>query len=69
MASIKSFSVKWKRNMFCLELLCLAPRGKEKIIKLYLTPAMLESLDASLKKAMRNYKKKIPPGEDIRYIG
>lgn len=54
--------------MFCLELMCLAPRGKEKIIKLYLPLPMMESFITKLQKAVKQYKNK-SSDEEIRYIG
>jgi hypothetical protein len=65
---IKAFSIKWQRNMFCLELMCFAPRGKEKIIKLYLTLPMMESFVAKLKKALDRKRKKIDEDEELKYI-
>jgi len=66
---VKAFSIKWKRNMFCLELMCLAPRGKERIIKLYLPLPMMESFVIKLKKAIEKQKGKVREDEKIRYIG
>lgn len=68
MVLIRNFSIKRKRNMFCLELMCLAPRGKEKIIKLYLPLPMMESFITKLQKAVKQYKNK-SSDEEIRYIG
>jgi len=66
---IKAFSIKWKRNMFCLELMCLAPRGKERIIKLYLPLPMMEAFVAKLKKAIERQKEKVTEDEEVKYIG
>ena len=65
---IKAFSIKWKRNMFCLELMCLAPRGKEKIIKLYLPLPMMEAFVSKLKNAIGRQKGNIDEDEEIKYI-
>jgi hypothetical protein len=66
---IKAFSIRWKRNMFCLELMCFAPRGKEKIIKLYMPLPMIEAFVARLKKAIEKHKNKVKEDEEIGYIG
>ncbi len=66
---IKAFSIKWKRNMFCLELMCFSPRGKERIIKLYLPLPMMEAFVAKLKKAIERQKGKVNVDEDVKYIG
>ena len=66
---IKAFSIKWKRSMFCLELMCFAPRGKERIIKLYLPAPMVEALAAKLKKALERQKEGDIEDEEVKYIG
>ena len=68
MTLVRSFSIKWKRNMFCLELMCLAPSGKEKIIKLYFLLPMIQSFITALQKAIKRHKDKLPD-EEVRYIG
>jgi len=65
---IKAFSIKWKRNIFCLELMCFAPRGKERIIKLYLPLPMMEGFVAKLKKAIERQKGRVTEDEDVKYI-
>lgn len=66
---VKAFSIKWKRNMFCLELMCFSPRGKEKIIKVYLPLPMMETFISKLKKAMERQRGKVTKNEEVRYIG
>jgi len=66
---VKAFSIKWKRNMFCLELMCLSPSGKERIIKIYLPLPMAESLIAKLRKAVGKQRGKVKEDEEVRYIG
>jgi hypothetical protein len=66
---VKAFSIKWKRNMFCLELMCFAPSGKERIIKLYLPLPVVESLVARLRKAIEKQRGKVSEDEKVKYIG
>lgn len=69
MVLVRSFSIDWKRNMFSLVLMCLAPHGKEKVVKLYLPLPQMESLVAGLQKAIDGQRKGIPAGKDLGYIG
>lgn len=69
MSMVKSFSISWKRNRFAMKLFCLAPSGKEHVTTLYLTPASMEHLAASITKAVERQKSKLPPAKDTRYIG
>jgi hypothetical protein len=66
---LRSFSIDWKRNQFAVKLFCLSPSGKEHITTLYLTPASMEHLAASITKALDKHKSKLPPEKDARYIG
>jgi hypothetical protein len=69
MVLVKSFSISWKRDMFSIELMCFSPRGKEKIVKLYMPSHMVEHFAASLQKAVDKFKNRTPPEEGFRYIG
>ncbi len=69
MVQLRSYSIKWKRNMFTIELLCLAPHGQERVIKLQLPPPMVEALASSLKKAVDRKKNRTSAEDDLRYLG
>ena len=70
MSMVKSFSISWKRNQFCLTLYCFSPSGKEHVTTLYFDPASMEYLAASITKAVENWKRKLPPGDgELKYIG
>jgi len=73
MTTIKSFSISWQRQMFCLKLFGLSPSGKQKIMTLYLPMRQVEQLAAALQKAVEQKKKKISPedagAEKTKYIG
>jgi predicted secreted Zn-dependent protease len=69
MSMLRSFSISWKRDRFCVKLFCLAPSGKEHITTIYMTPSSMEHLGASMRKAVDAHKSKLPPAEDTRYIG
>lgn len=69
MSMVKSFSISWKRNIFTLKLFCLSPAGKEHITTLYFTAPSMEHLVSSIRKALDNYKLKLPQSEDTKYIG
>jgi hypothetical protein len=47
---VKNFSIEKKGNQINLTLFCLAPRGKERIIKIYFSLPMLEHFIFRLKK-------------------
>jgi len=55
--------------MFTIELLCLAPHGQERVIKLQLPPPMVEALASSLKKAVDRKKNRTSAEDDLRYLG
>jgi len=69
MSMVKSFSISWKRDRFSLKLFCLSPSGKEHITTLYLTPASMEHLAASIRKSLEKQRLKLPLSEDPKYIG
>ena len=48
--------------------MCFAPRGKERIIKLYLPLPMMEGFVAKLKKAIERQKGRVTEDEDVKYI-
>ena len=55
--------------MFCLTFMCLAPSGKEKIVKLYIPLPMMQSLISDMQKAIRRYKNRVSKDEEVKYIG
>ena len=65
MVTIKNFSIKRKRDVFCLELICSSSKLKEKIIALNITPAMAKSIVRELQKAIEKRENE----EDVKYIG
>jgi len=73
MTTVKSFSISWKRQMFCLKLFGLSPSGKERITTLYLPAHQVEQLATALQKAVDQKKKKLSPeqaaAEKTKYIG
>jgi hypothetical protein len=70
MSMVRSFSISWKRDRFCLTLYCFSPSGKEHLTTLYFEPASLEHLASSILKAVSSWKKGAAPGEeDKKYIG
>ncbi len=68
MVLVKGFSIKWKRDMFYIELLGSTPKGKEKLTKIHMRLPQVESLIEKLQKAVEKQKKKVPR-RDVSYIG
>lgn len=73
MTTVRSFSISWQRNMFCLKLYGLSPSGKQKITTLYFPVQQVEQLAVALQKAVEQKKigttSEEAGAEKTKYIG